>query len=206
MGETKEYFDFVDEFTNTMDRIGKTFTDTERKISERKTNVYSIDSIDGIEIDDKIEPIDENELPNLNKTITELGDTAKIALLLGHANQNAKRVNKTVDPLEFFVYFDLIIENLNEVIKYEGKNPYMKGSPKAELDRILKNKDLTIKDFIERFYKSVEHDLRSCVSQEEAESVKNRYYSIKHYLDKMSIENVELTMDCWKKVKNYILS
>lgn len=110
-----------------------------------------------------------------DKLVREAIDLSDARNLLDTINKLANTVNTTTNPDAFFSSFDEMIEKLTKLSKYNKKIFNQGTSPEEDLKKILQSKDKTTEVFIDRCYNSV--------------SVKDKYYLIGKYVDRLSDEN-----------------
>jgi len=130
-------------------------------------------------------------------------------VLLESIKDSANIINTTIDPYKFFFRFKDIIKELEELI---GRNlsPYefSKGDPQLDLDRLLQNKDATIKDFIKRCYKNAFarlENIKLLSNKEKASDAVTDFRMISVYgRDLLSEKNMNFYNDKLRSLENMI--
>ena len=115
-----------------------------------------------------------------------------IAGMLKIANDCANLVNTTKNPDVFFMRYNLLINKLENMAKLEPFKCFKGTLPSQNLANILNKKELTINDFIDRFYSDTLEQINKLKTERAKEKrIENFYNELSKYNDYMLPNNIE---------------
>ena len=106
---------------------------------------------------------------------------------------SVKLVNNTCNVEVFFNRFNLLLETLKDLSKFEKFVPF-KEAPSESINRILLNKDITIKDFIERSWDSV------LLKNEKLKTEKAKVNKINNFFNELNLYKSEFGTESLKYI------
>lgn len=108
------------------------------------------------------------------------------------AKDCANLVNTTKNPDVFFMRYNLLIDKLENMSKLESFNCFKDVQPSQNLATILNKKELTINDFIDRFYDDTLFQINNLKTDKAKEKrIENFYQKLLKYNDEMLPKNIE---------------
>ena len=108
------------------------------------------------------------------------------------ATDCANLVNTTKNPDVFFMRYNLLIDKLENMSKLESFNCFKDVQPSQNLATILNKKELTINDFIDRFYDDTQFQINNLKTNKAKEKrIENFYQKLLKYNNEMLPENIE---------------
>lgn len=108
------------------------------------------------------------------------------------ATDCANLVNTTKNPDVFFMRYNLLIDKLENMSKLESFNCFKDVQPSQNLATILNKKELTINDFIDRFYDDTLFQINNLKTNKAKEKrIENFYQKLLKYNDEMLPKNIE---------------
>ena len=126
-----------------------------------------------------------------------------IAGMLKIANDCANLVNTTKDPDVFFMRYNLLINKLENMAKLEPFKCFKGTLPSQNLANILNKKELTINDFIDRFYSDTLEQINKLKTEKAKEKrIENFYNELSKYNDYMLPKNVEKYISMYENLLN----
>ena len=112
--------------------------------------------------------------------------------MLKIANDCANLVNTTKKPDVFFMRYNLLINKLENMAKLEPFKCFNGAQPSQNLANILNKKELTINDFIDRFYNDTLEQINKLKTEKAKEKrIENFYNELSKYNDYMLLNNIE---------------
>ena len=118
------------------------------------------------------------------------------------AHDCAHLVNTTKNPEVFFFRYDLLIKKMTHLSQLEKFNIFSNPLPSQELNEILGKKELTINDFIDRYYDSICDKLISYKTEKAKEKKINEFYNtLIKYGNKMNDNNIKKFTELYYKLK-----
>lgn len=124
-----------------------------------------------------------------------------VAGMLKIANDCANLVNTTKNPDVFFMRYNLLINKLENMAKLEPFKCFNGTSPSQNLANILNKKELTINDFIDRFYNDTLAQINKFKTEKAKEKrIENFYTNLSKYNDYMLPENVEKYLSMYENL------
>lgn len=112
--------------------------------------------------------------------------------MLKIANDCANLVNTTKKADVFFPRYYLLLEKLENLAKLEKFNCFRGTSPSVNLSNTLDRKNLTINDFIDRFYNDTLYQINKLKTEKAKEKRIEKFYDeLSKYNDYMLPENVK---------------
>ena len=126
-----------------------------------------------------------------------------IAGMLKIANDCANLVNTTKNPDVFFMRYNLLINKLENMAKLEPFKCFKGTLPSQNLANILNKKELTINDFIDRFYSDTLEQINKLKTERAKEKrIENFYTNLSKYNDYMLPKNVEKYISMYENLLN----
>lgn len=126
-----------------------------------------------------------------------------IAGMLKIANDCANLVNTTKNPDVFFMRYNLLINKLENMSKLEHFKCFKGTLPSINLENILNKKELTINDFIDRFYNDMLFQISKLKTEKAKEKrIENFYQKLSTYNDCMLPKNIEKYLTLYEKLLN----
>ena len=123
--------------------------------------------------------------------------------MLKIANDCANLVNTTKKPDVFFMRYNLLINKLENMTKLEPFKCFNGTSPSQNLANILNKKELTINDFIDRFYNDTLAQINKFKTEKAKEKrIENFYTNLSKYNDYMLPKNVEKYISMYENLLN----
>ncbi len=123
------------------------------------------------------------------------------------AQESANLINSTKNPDIFFGRYNLLIEkmkllsNAENIVKFESKKP------SEDLKDILDKKQLSIKEFIDRYYNETEKKVKGLTTQKAKENSINKFCEqLEFYNEEMLEENINYYQQLYNDLKNKYLS
>ena len=117
------------------------------------------------------------------------------------ARESANLVNTTKTPSVFFERFDLLVEKLELLSEFENKIKLKGKLPSENLKEILENKELTINEFIDRYYNELIIKLNSLKTEKsKLNNIENFKKNLEIYNDKMSEKNIKYYMNLYNNI------
>lgn len=114
----------------------------------------------------------------------------------------ANLVNTTKDPEVFFNRYNLLIEKMENLSKLEIFGCFKGKLPSKNLIEILNKKDLTINDFIDRFYSDTAKQINSLKTTKAKEKrIDDFCTSLNSYKQYMSQNNLDKYNDLCLQLK-----
>lgn len=111
--------------------------------------------------------------------------------MLKIASDCANLVNNTKNPEVFFNRYNLLVEKMENLSKLEIYGCFKGKLPSKNLAEILEKKDLTINDFIYRFYEDTMKQITSLKTTKAKEKrIENFCTSLNNYKQYMSQNNL----------------
>lgn len=123
--------------------------------------------------------------------------------MLKIANDCANLINTTKNPDVFFMRYYLLIDKLENLSKIEIFNCFRGSLPSKNLQEILDKKELTINDFIDRYY----NDTITKINTLKTDKAKNKrvedfYKELAKYNDYMLPANIEKYTSLYENLLN----
>lgn len=126
-----------------------------------------------------------------------------VAGMLKIANDCANLINTTKNPDVFFMRYNLLINKLENMAKLEPFKCFNGTSPSQNLANILNKKELTINDFIDRFYNDTLAQINKFKTEKAKEKrIENFYTNLSKYNDYMLPKNVEKYISMYENLLN----
>lgn len=123
--------------------------------------------------------------------------------MLKIAFECANLVNTTKNPDVFFHRYNLLIEKMDNLSKLEVFKCFKGQLPSENLKEILNKKDLTINDFINRFYTDIANQINSLkTSKAKEKRIENFCTSLNKYKQYMSQDNLNKYNDLCLQLNN----
>lgn len=118
------------------------------------------------------------------------------------AQESANITNTTKVPKVFFERYDLMIQRMELLVKTETFLSY-KNKPSDNLKEILEKKEITINDFIDRYYKEIRNKIESLKTVNSKNNYIEKFKNeLEIYIDKMNENNICYFMQLYNKLKN----
>ncbi|GEM_PF-6798337 len=116
-----------------------------------------------------------------------------------------KLVNESYNPVVFFKRYDLLISLCKEMADMEEYYPFKDPLPSTQLLHLNEQKPLTINDFIDRYYESINSKI-SKLKTEKARIAKSVefYNTLSSYNGIMESENIAKYSDLYRQLKTKI--
>lgn len=128
-----------------------------------------------------------------------------VAGMLQIANDCVNLVNTTKNPDVFFMRYNLLINKLENMAKLESFKCFKGTLPSKNLTNILNKKELTINDFIDRFYNDILFQIsRLKIENAKEKRIEKFYNELSKYNDYMLPENVEKYISMYENLLNKI--
>lgn len=119
----------------------------------------------------------------------------------------ANLVNTTKNPDVFFNRYNLLIEKMENLSKLEIFGCFKDKLPSKNLAEILNKKDLTVDDFINRFYEDTVKQISSLKTTKAKEKrIENFCTSLDRYRQYMSQDNLDKYNDLYLQLKKELES
>lgn len=119
--------------------------------------------------------------------------------------ESANIVNTTTNPNVFFERYELLLEKLELLSSIEHMVKFKGKKPSQNLQEILTKKELTINDFINRYYNVVDTKLKKLSTIKAKENnIDNFLNNLEYYKEKMTQSNIEYYIQLYGKLKKYI--
>ena len=119
------------------------------------------------------------------------------------AQESAQIVNSTKNPDVFFERFKLLIEKMESLSNIENLIKFKSRKPSQNLKEILDKKELTIKEFIDRFYDETNIKIKNLTMAKSKENNINKFKEkLEFYNEKMSNSNIKYYMKLYEELKN----
>lgn len=123
--------------------------------------------------------------------------------MLKIANDCANLVNTTKKADVFFPRYYLLLEKLENLAKLEKFNCFRGTPPSVNLSNTLDKKELTINDFIDRFYNDTLLQINKLKTEKAKEKrIENFYNDLSKYNDYMLPENVKKYISMYENLLN----
>ena len=124
-----------------------------------------------------------------------------VAGMLKIANDCANLVNTTKNPDVFFTRYNLLINKLENMAKLEPFKCFKGTPPSKNLANILDKKELTINDFIDRFYNDTLFQINKLKTEKAKEKrIENFYNELSKYNDYILPNNIEKYMTLYENL------
>lgn len=123
--------------------------------------------------------------------------------MLRIVNDCANLVNTTKNPHVFFSRYNLLIDKLENLSKLECFNCFTGTPPAQNLADILQKKELTINDFINRFYDDTLLQISKLKTEKAKEKrIENFHNELSKFNDYMLPENIEKYISMYETLLN----
>lgn len=124
-----------------------------------------------------------------------------VAGMLKIANDCANLVNTTKNPDVFFMRYNLLINKLENMAKLEPFKCFKGTPPSQNLANILSKKELTINDFIDRFYDDMLFQISKLKTKKAQDKrIEDFYQKLSNYNDYMLPKNIEKYLLLYEKL------
>lgn len=119
------------------------------------------------------------------------------------ATECANLVNTTKNPDVFFMRYNLLIDKLKNLSNLESFKCFNGTQPSQNLVDILQKKELTINDFINRFYDETQSQIDNLKTQQaKNKRIENFYQQLLKYNEYMLPENVKKYTTMYENLLN----
>ena len=119
------------------------------------------------------------------------------------AQESAQIVNSTKNPDVFFERFKLLIEKMENLSNIENLIKFKSKKPSQNLKEILDKKELTIKEFIDRFYDETNIKIKNLTMVKSKENNINKFKEkLEFYNEEMSNSNIKYYINLYEELKN----
>lgn len=119
------------------------------------------------------------------------------------AQESAQIVNSTKNPDVFFERYKLLIEKMKSLSDIENLLKFNTMKPSQNLKEILEKRELTIKEFIDRFYDETNKKIRNLTMVNSKENnIKKFKEKLEFYNNEMSDSNIKYYMKLYEELKD----